>query len=77
MLVWIMGHRPAVFFFQDKPVINGQEAVLFSQNKSAPTISHQLNEQAAEGANCKPSFNFFHDSKQGRPFAKTKQNKQT
>jgi hypothetical protein len=34
------------FFSQNKPAISNQPAVLFSQNKSAPAISHQPNEQA-------------------------------
>jgi hypothetical protein len=37
----------AVFFSHNKPATSNQPAVLFSQNKSAPAISHQPNEQAA------------------------------
>jgi hypothetical protein len=39
--------RPAyqLLFCQNKPATSDQPAVLFSQNKSAPTISHQPNEQ--------------------------------
>jgi predicted protein tyrosine phosphatase len=37
---------PAVLFTQNKPATSNQAAVLFSHNKSAPTISHQSNEQA-------------------------------
>jgi hypothetical protein len=33
-------------FSQNKPTTNNQPAVLFSQTKSAPAISHQPNEQA-------------------------------
>jgi hypothetical protein len=40
------GHQPAVLFSQNKPVITNQLAALFSQNKSAPAISHRPNEQA-------------------------------
>jgi hypothetical protein len=40
---------PAVLFCQNEPAISNQPAVLFSQNKSAPTISHQPNEQADRG----------------------------
>jgi hypothetical protein len=32
---------------QNKPAITNQTAVLFSQNKPAPAICHQPNEQAA------------------------------
>jgi hypothetical protein len=34
------------YFSQNKPATSNQPAVLFSQNKSAPAISHQPNEQA-------------------------------
>jgi hypothetical protein len=34
------------FFSQNKSAITNHPAVLFSQNKPAPVISHQLNEQA-------------------------------
>jgi hypothetical protein len=33
-------------FLSNKPSTSNQSAVLFSQNKSAPAISHQPNEQA-------------------------------
>jgi hypothetical protein len=36
------------YFSQKKPAITNQSAVLFSQNKSAPAISHQPNEQAVK-----------------------------
>jgi hypothetical protein len=32
-------------FLSDKPATSNQPAVLFSQNKPAPAISHQPNEQ--------------------------------
>jgi hypothetical protein len=35
------------FFSQNKPGTSNQPAVLFSQNKPAPAISHQPNEQTA------------------------------
>jgi hypothetical protein len=48
LFVWLTSHRSAVLFSRNKPVISNQSAVLFfSQNKPAPAISHQLNEQAA------------------------------
>jgi hypothetical protein len=34
-------------FSQNKPVTSNQPAVLFPQNKPAPVIGHQPNEQAA------------------------------
>jgi hypothetical protein len=34
------------YFSQNKPATSNQPAVLFSQNKSAPAISHQPNEQS-------------------------------
>jgi hypothetical protein len=36
----------AVLFSQNKPATSNQPTVFFSQNKSAPAISHQPNEQA-------------------------------
>jgi hypothetical protein len=45
--VWLISHQPAVLFSQNKPATSNQPAVFFSQNKSAPAISHQPNEQAA------------------------------
>jgi hypothetical protein len=47
LFVWLISHQPAVLFSQNKPATSNQPAVLFSHNKSAPTISHQPNEQAA------------------------------
>jgi hypothetical protein len=46
LFVWLISHQPEVLFCPNKPVTSNQPAVLFSQNKSAPTISHQPNEQA-------------------------------
>jgi hypothetical protein len=46
MFVRLISHQPAVLFCQNKPATSNQPAILFSQNKSAPTISHQPNEQA-------------------------------
>jgi hypothetical protein len=34
-------------FLSDQPATRNQPTVFFSQNKSAPAISHQPNEQAA------------------------------
>jgi hypothetical protein len=47
LFVRLISHQPTVLFSQNKPATSNQPAVLFSQNKSAPTISHQPNEQAA------------------------------
>jgi hypothetical protein len=47
MFVWLISHQPTVIFSQNKPATSNQPAVFFSQNKSAPAISHQPNEQAA------------------------------
>jgi hypothetical protein len=41
---WLISHRPAVLFSQNKSVTNNQPTVFFSQNKPAPAISHQPNE---------------------------------
>jgi hypothetical protein len=44
-LVRLISHQPAVLFSQNKPATSNQPvAVLFSQNKSPPAISHQPNE---------------------------------
>jgi hypothetical protein len=48
LFVCLISHQPTVLLSQNKPAINNQPIVLFSQNKSAPAISHQPNEQAAE-----------------------------
>jgi hypothetical protein len=47
LFVRLISHQSAVLFSHNKPATSNQPAVLFSQNKSAPTISHQPNEQAA------------------------------
>jgi hypothetical protein len=39
-----------VFSSQNKPATSNQRAVLFSQNKPAPAISHQPTEQAMIGS---------------------------
>jgi hypothetical protein len=49
LFVWLISHQPAVLFSQNKSAISNQPAVLFSQSKPAPAISHQPNEQAANG----------------------------
>jgi hypothetical protein len=49
LFVRLISRQPGVLFSQNKPATNNQPAVLFSQNKSAPAISHQPNEQAADG----------------------------
>jgi hypothetical protein len=36
---------PGLLFSHNKPTLSNQSAVLFSQNKSAPAIGHQPNEQ--------------------------------
>jgi hypothetical protein len=46
MFVWLISHQPAVFFSHKKPGTSNQSAVLLSQNKLAPAISHQPNQQA-------------------------------
>jgi hypothetical protein len=43
LFVRLISHQ---YFSQNKPVTSNQPAVFFSQNKSAPAISHQPNEQA-------------------------------
>jgi hypothetical protein len=45
--VRLISHQRAVLFPLNKPATGNQPIVLFSQNKSAPAISHQPNEQAA------------------------------
>jgi hypothetical protein len=37
--VWLISHRSAVLFSQNKPTTSNQSAVLFSQNKLAPATS--------------------------------------
>jgi hypothetical protein len=45
LFAWLISHQPAV---QNKPATSNQPTVLFSQNKSAPAVSHQPTEQASE-----------------------------
>jgi hypothetical protein len=47
LFVWLISHKPAVLFFQNKSATSKQPTILFSRNKSAPAINHQPNEQAA------------------------------
>jgi hypothetical protein len=42
LFAWLISHQPQYFSLRT----NQPSATLFSQNKSAPVISHQLNEQA-------------------------------
>jgi hypothetical protein len=51
LFAWLIRHQSAVLFSHNKPATSNQPAVLFSQNKSAPAISHQPNEHAAEQRN--------------------------
>jgi hypothetical protein len=44
--VWLISHRPAVLFSQNKSATSNQPTVLFSRTKPAPAVSHQQNEQA-------------------------------
>jgi hypothetical protein len=53
LFVWLINHQQAVLFSQNKSATSNQPAVLFSQNKSASTISHQPNEQAVKGETLK------------------------
>jgi hypothetical protein len=46
VFVRLTSHQPSGHFSQNKLATSNQSAVLFSQNKSAPAISHQPNEQA-------------------------------
>jgi hypothetical protein len=45
MFAWLISHQPTVLVSQNKPATSNQSAVFFSQNKSAPAIRHQPNEQ--------------------------------
>jgi hypothetical protein len=45
-----------VLFSQNKPATNNQPAVLFSRNKSTPTISHQPNEHTESLNGCSVLF---------------------
>jgi hypothetical protein len=51
---WLINHQPAVLFSYKKSTTSNQSAVLFSQNKPAPVISHQPNEQGEAASN--PDF---------------------
>jgi hypothetical protein len=42
LFVWLISHQPAILFSQNKSGTSNQSAVLSSQNKPAPAISHQL-----------------------------------
>jgi hypothetical protein len=46
LFVWFISHQPTVLFLSEQTSQHNQPAVLFSQNKPAPAISHQPNEQA-------------------------------
>jgi hypothetical protein len=46
LFAWLISHQTAVLFSHSKSVTSNQPAVLFSQNKPAPAISHQPTEQA-------------------------------
>jgi hypothetical protein len=59
LFAWLISHQPAVLFSQNKPATSNQPEVLFSQNKSAPAISHQPNEQAAESLSCCSWCSYF------------------
>jgi hypothetical protein len=57
LFVRLISHQPAVLFFSElfshnKPATSNQPIVFFSQNKSAPAISYQPNEQAANRVYC-------------------------
>jgi hypothetical protein len=46
LFVRLISHQQALLFSQNKSATSNQPTVLFSQNKPAPAISHQPNEQA-------------------------------
>jgi hypothetical protein len=46
LFVLLISHQPAVLFSYNKPATSDQLTVFFSQNKSAPAIIQQPNEQA-------------------------------
>jgi hypothetical protein len=58
LFVWLISHQPAVLFSHNKSATSNQSTVLFFQNKPAPAISHQTNEQPdvlcleLEGVHC-------------------------
>jgi hypothetical protein len=45
LFAWLISHQPAVLFSHNKTATSNQPTVL-SQNKPAPSISHQPTEQA-------------------------------
>jgi hypothetical protein len=56
MFAWLIIHQSTVLFSHNKPATSNQLAVLFSQNKSAPAISHQPNEQAVSVGIAAPGY---------------------
>jgi hypothetical protein len=48
LFAWLTSHQPTVLFSQKKSATINHPAVLFSENKPAPAISHQPNEQAVD-----------------------------
>jgi 4-amino-4-deoxy-L-arabinose transferase-like glycosyltransferase len=48
LFAWFISHQPTVIFSLNKRDTSNQPAVLLSQYKSAPAISHQPNEQAVK-----------------------------
>jgi hypothetical protein len=47
LFAWLISYQPAVIFSHNKSAASNQLTILFSQNKPAPAVSHQPNEQAA------------------------------
>jgi hypothetical protein len=43
LFVWLISHQPTLFFSPNKPATSNKSAVLFSQKRLAPAISHQPN----------------------------------
>jgi hypothetical protein len=39
LFIWLISHQPVVLFSENIPTTSNQTAVLFSQNKSAPSTS--------------------------------------
>jgi hypothetical protein len=52
LFAWLIIRQPAVLFSHNKPATSNQPTILFFQNKSAPAISHQPNEQANRSCKC-------------------------
>jgi hypothetical protein len=46
LFAWLISHRSAVLFSQNKPTTSNQTTILFSHMKLALAISHQPDEQA-------------------------------